>query len=224
MLFTHLLSSSTWCQSSADAVLVSRHILKVGFQISCSLSTDFCLCVYIFKYVTKIFTQQKHDIFGQHTNRDLYSCMNHNLIIGEGFVPQGVMFSTAVDHDASVRTELGGSGLGEGLISEGLWPGLSWASQPSCHPCRGPQEEDLTVRNLCHGHPLCGGEELELKHEAETQIQAHLRVQLVFWKQSREKKQEQKDDGSSLRTVTLNNPSFSKKRTSSSTDCLSGTD
>lgn len=96
--------------------------------------------------------------------------------------------------------------------------------------CHGPallpsmQEEDLTVRNLClcHGHPLCGGEELELKHEAE--IQAHLRVQLVFWKQSREKKQEQKNDGSGLRTVTLNNPSFSKKRTSSSTDCLSGTD
>lgn len=82
----------------------------------------------------------------------------------------------------------------------------------------------MTVRNLCLCHPLCGGEELELKHEAETQIQAHLRVQLVFWKQSREKKQEQKNDGSGLRTVTLNNPSFSKKRTSSSTDCLSGTD
>lgn len=60
--------------------------------------------------------------------------------------------------------------------------------------------------------------------KAETQIQAHLREQLVFWKQSREKKQEQKNDGSGLRTVTLNNPSFSKKKTSLSTDCLSGTD
>uniref|UniRef100_A0A668VIV9 Immunoglobulin C1-set domain-containing protein n=1 Tax=Oreochromis aureus TaxID=47969 RepID=A0A668VIV9_OREAU len=36
------------------------------------------LCVYTFKYVTKIFTQQKHDIFGQNTNRDLYS-YTHSL-------------------------------------------------------------------------------------------------------------------------------------------------
>lgn len=75
--------------------------------------------------------------------------MNPNLIIGEGFVPQPVMFSTAVDHDASVRTGLGGSGLGEGLINEGLWPWLSWASPPAIHA--GDRRRRTWQSQICAG-------------------------------------------------------------------------